>query len=49
MLKSRFNHGFYVFSKKADIIPLKDKKQTTPTKAFEKILNDMGIPKNYIF
>jgi transposase InsO family protein len=34
-----------VFSKKADMIPLKDREQTTTTKAFEKILNNLGIPK----
>ncbi len=52
MPKSWFNHGFKyifacidVFSKKADMIPLKDKEQTTTTKAFEKILNKIGIPK----
>jgi transposase InsO family protein len=30
---------------KAAIIPLKDRKQTTTTKAFEKILDNLGIPK----
>ncbi len=34
-----------VFSKKAGMIPLKDREQTTTTKAFEKILNNIGIPK----
>jgi hypothetical protein len=34
-----------VFSKKADMIPLKDREQTTTTKAFEKILNYIGISK----
>jgi hypothetical protein len=34
-----------VFSKKADMIPLKDREQTTTTKAFEKILDNIGIPK----
>ena len=32
-------------AKKADMIPLKDREQTTTTKAFEKILDNMGIPK----
>ena len=52
MPKSWFNNGFkYIFacvdtfSKKADMIPLKDREQTTTTKAFEKILDNMGIPK----
>ncbi len=51
MPKSWFNNGFKyifcvdVFSKKADMIPLKDREQTTTTKAFEKILDNMGIPK----
>ncbi len=52
MNKSWFNNGFKyifccvdVFSKKPDMIPLKDRKQTTTTKAFEKILDNMGIPK----
>ena len=52
MPKSWFNNGFKyifacidVFSKKADMIPLKDREQTTTTKAFEKILNNIGIPK----
>ncbi len=27
------------------MIPLKDREQTTTTKAFEKILDNMGIPK----
>jgi transposase InsO family protein len=26
-------------------VPLKDREQTTTTKAFEKILNNLGIPK----
>jgi transposase InsO family protein len=34
-----------VFSKKADAIPLKDREQDTSTKAFEKILSNMGVPK----
>ncbi len=34
-----------VFSKKADMIPLKDRKQTTTAKAFEKVLDNMSIPK----
>ena len=52
MPKSWFNNGFKyifccvdVFSKKADMIPLKDREQTTTTKAFEKILDNLGIPK----
>ena len=52
MSRSWFNNGFKyifacidVFSKKADMIPLKDREQTTTTKAFEKILNNIGIPK----
>ena len=52
MPKSWFNNCFKyifccvdVFSKKADMIPLKDREQTTTTKAFEKILSSMGIPK----
>ena len=52
MPKAWFNNGFKyifccvdVFSKKADMIPLKDREQTTTTKAFEKILSSMGIPK----
>ena len=52
MPKSWFNNGFKyifccvdVFSKKADMIALKDREQTTTTKAFEKILSSMGIPK----
>jgi transposase InsO family protein len=52
MPKSWFNSGFKyifccidVFSKKADMIPLKDREQTTTTKAFEKILGNIGIPK----
>jgi len=52
MSRSWFNNGFKyifacidVFSKKADMIPLKDREQTTTTKAFEKILSNMGIPK----
>jgi hypothetical protein len=43
MPKSWFNNGFkYVFAcvdkfcKKANMIPLKDREQTTTTKAFEK-------------
>ncbi len=54
MPKSWFNNSFKyifqvacvdVFSKKADMIPLKDREQTTTTKAFEKILDNTGIPK----
>jgi len=52
MPKSWFNNGYKyifacidVFSKKADMVPLKDREQTTSTKAFEKILDNLGIPK----
>ena len=52
MPKSWFNNGYKyifacvdVFSKKADMIPLKDREQTTSTNAFSKILSNMGIPK----
>ena len=52
MNKSWFNHNYKylltcvdVFSKKGDIIPLKDRNQDTVTDAFTKILNHMGIPK----
>ena len=52
MPKSWFNSGYKyifccidVFSKKADMIPLKDREQATATNAFEKILDNMGIPK----
>ena len=31
--------------KKADTIPLKDREQTTTTKAYEKILDNIGVPK----
>jgi hypothetical protein len=48
MPKSWFSNGFKdifacvdVFSKKADMIPLKDRKQTTATKAFEKLLDNI--------
>ncbi len=36
-----------VFSKKADVIPLKDREQTTVTAAFNKMLSEstIGIPK----
>ncbi len=35
-----------VFRKKADMIPLKDREQTAAAAAaFEKILNNLGIPK----
>jgi len=47
-----FNHNYKylltcvdVFSKKGDIIPLKDRNQDTVTDAFTKILSHMGIPK----
>ncbi len=52
MPKSWFNNGLKyilasvdVFSKKAYMKPLNDREQTTTTKAFEKILDYMGIPK----
>jgi transposase InsO family protein len=52
MKKSGFNNGYKcilccvdVFSKKANAIPLKDHEQDIATKAFEKILNNMGVPK----
>ena len=32
-----------------DMIPLKDREQTTTTKAFEKILDNMGIPKTILY
>jgi transposase InsO family protein len=51
MPKSWFNSGYKyifacvdVFSKKADMIPMKERDSTTSTKAFEKILDRMGIP-----
>jgi hypothetical protein len=51
LLKRWFNNGFKsifacvdVISKKADMIPLKDREQTTTTKAFKKIYNNIGIP-----
>jgi hypothetical protein len=34
--------------KKADMIPLMEREQITTTKAFAKILDNMGIPKVYI-
>jgi hypothetical protein len=34
-----------VFSKKADVIPLKDREQTTVTTAFNKMLSTIGTPK----
>ena len=50
MPKSWFNNGFEyifacidVFSKKADMIPLKDREQTTTTKAFEKMLDNLNV------
>ncbi len=30
---------------KADMIPLKDREKFTPTKVFDKILDNLGIPK----
>ncbi len=51
MPKNWFDNGFKyifacidVFSKKADVIPLKDKIQTTTTNAFEKMSNNIGFP-----
>ena len=51
MPKSWFNSGYKyifacvdVFSKKADMIPMKERDSTTSAKAFEKILDNMGIP-----
>ena len=34
-----------VFSKKADVIPLKDRELSTVADAFNKILSNIGIPK----
>jgi hypothetical protein len=56
MSKSWFNNGYKyifccidVFSKKANMIPLKDREQTTTTKAFEKIFYIIWVyPKPYI-
>ena len=52
MNKSWFNHNYKylltcvdVFSKKADVIPLKDREQDTVTDAFSQILSHIGIPK----
>ncbi len=52
MLKLWFNHGYKngfwcvdVISKKADMIPLKDREQTTTTRAFEEKQINLGIPK----
>ena len=52
MNKSWFNHNYKylltcidVFSKKADVIPLKDREQSTVADAFNKILSHLGIPK----
>ena len=52
MNKSWFNHNYKylltcvdVFSKKADVIPLKDREQETVTDAFSQILSHIGIPK----
>ncbi|MFN9110961.1 MAG: transposase family protein, partial [Bacteroidota bacterium] len=52
MPKSWFNNGFKyiftavdVFSKKADMVPLKVRDQNTSTEAFKKILKNLGVPK----
>ena len=52
MQKAWFNHNYKylltcidVFSKKADVIPLKDREQTTVTTAFNKMLSTIGTPK----
>ena len=52
MNKSWFNHNYKylltcvdVFSKKAGVIPLKDREQETVTDAFSQILSNIGIPK----
>jgi transposase InsO family protein len=52
MNKSWFNHNYkylltcvHFFSKKAVVIPLKDRKQDTVTDAFSQILSHIGIPK----
>jgi len=52
MDSSWFNHNYKylltcidVFSKKADVIPLKDRNQDTVADAFNKILSNIGIPK----
>ena len=52
MDSSWFNHNYKylltcidVFSKKADVIPLKDREQSTVADAFNKILSNIGIPK----
>ena len=52
MNKSWFNHNYKylltcidVFSKKADVIPLKDREQSTVADAFNEILSHLGIPK----
>jgi hypothetical protein len=47
--KSWFNNGFKHILCCVDVFsgtfPLKDREQTTTTKAFEKISNNLGIPK----
>jgi transposase InsO family protein len=52
MPKSWFNNGFKyifaavdVFTKKAVMIPLKERDQHTSTEAFKKILKSLGVPK----
>ena len=53
MPKSWFNHGYKyifccvdVFSKKADMIPMKERDATTSTEAMRHIIKNMGIPKS---
>ena len=55
MPKSWFNSGYKyifacvdVFSKKADMIPMKERDSTTSAKAFEKILDNMVYQRQYI-
>ena len=52
MSKGWFNHNYKylltcidVFSKKADVMPLKDREQSTVTTAFNKMLSTIGVPK----
>ncbi len=52
MPESWFNNGFKyifcrvdIFSKMADMIPLKDREQTPTATAFQNILNNIGTPK----
>ena len=53
MPRGWFNHNYKylltcidVFSKKADVIPLKDRTQGTVTDAFKEILSHLGVPKS---